>query len=175
MTNSVCAITRFVIPSAASSATRRSLGVSDSTPDSAMRRGREPVATSSSRPCGKRSAPQRVASSMPLRSSSRPRAAAAAAHDRAEVGQRPGVLQPRAGALEHGDGLGQQRLGRPVRRDERLGSQRDAERAGRAEAARRSSSSASERASASCRRARAATIAASERHGTTAGFIAPQP
>jgi hypothetical protein len=47
VTKSACAISRFVGPSAAISATRRSLGVSDSTPLKAIRRGRAPVARSS--------------------------------------------------------------------------------------------------------------------------------
>ena len=46
--NSDCAIWRFVMPFAAISATRRSLGVSDSTPIGVQRRTFSPVAVSSS-------------------------------------------------------------------------------------------------------------------------------
>jgi hypothetical protein len=64
VTKSACAISRFVGPEAASSATRRSLGVSEATPLRAIRRGRAPVASSS---CSARAAscvaPQIVASS----------------------------------------------------------------------------------------------------------------
>ena len=44
VTNSDCAISRVPIPSAASCATRRSLGVSESIPLTAARRGRAPAA-----------------------------------------------------------------------------------------------------------------------------------
>src|SRR5207302_1259167 len=49
VTNSACAISRLVIPSAAILATRRSLAVSASRPLSRSRRGRAPAVTSSSR------------------------------------------------------------------------------------------------------------------------------
>src|SRR5215217_6069493 len=49
VTKSACAISRFVGPAAAISATRRSLGVSDSTPLRAMRRGRAAVGSAERR------------------------------------------------------------------------------------------------------------------------------
>ena len=72
VTNSCCAIPRLVRPLAASSATRRSLGVSASRPLRAIRRGRAPAASSSS--CARvisGAAPERVARSSPRASGSR--------------------------------------------------------------------------------------------------------
>src|SRR6266516_1518201 len=72
VTKSVCAISRLVGPSAAISATRRSLGVSEATPLRAIRRGRAPVASSSLPARAARgAAPQIVASSSAWRSCSR--------------------------------------------------------------------------------------------------------
>ena len=72
VTNSVCAISRLVRPWLASSATRRSLAVSDSRPLRTTRRGRAPVARSSVSACSASgAAPARCAASSASRSSSR--------------------------------------------------------------------------------------------------------
>ena len=68
VTNSVCAMVRFVWPSAASRATRSSLGVNAAGPFSARRRGRAPLARNSSRPRSTSGpAPQMSASAIPSR------------------------------------------------------------------------------------------------------------
>jgi hypothetical protein len=72
VTKSACATSRLLIPSATIAATRRSLGVSASTPVSAVERGLAPAASSSS--CARlvsMIAPHRPASSNPARNDSR--------------------------------------------------------------------------------------------------------
>jgi hypothetical protein len=72
VTNSSCAISRLVRPSAAMRAIRSSLAVSASTPRRMLRRGRAPVALSSSRArSASARAPQRSARSSASRSGSR--------------------------------------------------------------------------------------------------------
>ena len=98
VTKSDCAMSRFVMPPAASSATRRSLGVSESTPERTSRRGRAPVACElrlsgclerrRAEPVGElEAAAEDVA---------RLRAAVPAPQRRAEVDERAGELEPRA-------------------------------------------------------------------------------
>ena len=95
VTNSVSAISRFGRPSAASSAIRRSLGVSAPAPVVSRRRGRAPVARSSASAASSTARPpQRCARSIARRSASRASSTSPArAQRRAEREVRPRGLQ----------------------------------------------------------------------------------
>lgn len=109
VTNSVAAMPRLLCPAAASSAMRRSLGVSASTPARRILRWCTPVALSSS--CA-RAATGYAPHSRAVLGASRSGPLAAAAQRRAELEQRPGALQPRGGDREQ--------LGRRARQRDRL-------------------------------------------------------
>ncbi len=105
VTKSACAISRFVGPSAASSATRRSLGVSDSTPLRAMRRGRAPVARSSlsaRAASGRGAADRRQLERMPKLLAGLG-AAVGSAKRRSQLGARLRVLELRRRPAQHVD------------------------------------------------------------------------
>ena len=97
VTNSVWAISRLVLPIAAISTTRRSLGVSESSPACSLVRGRTPIAASSAR--ARRSsvlAPQRAASASPSNSGSRAAVRCPRGAQRcAQIDQNTGVLEAR--------------------------------------------------------------------------------
>ena len=103
-------MSRLGRPAAASWATRRSLGVSESSPLRTGRRGRPPAAMSSVRARSvSASAPQRWARSSAGRRISRLSVRCpSAAEGGAEVGHGAGVLQSRGGAFEHAYRLAQQ-------------------------------------------------------------------
>ena len=171
VTNSDCAISRFVLPRAASVATLSSLAVSESGPESRARRGRVLEAISSARA-------SEASAVAPARSAS---SSAAFRWSRATVGL------PRRRSSAQGDAVpGPTRAGSarpPAPRRPRLAgrtprtrpaTQRHAERPRRPHSrASPTSSSASGRA-ASTRPPRNMPSAATERHGITDGLRAPQ-
>jgi hypothetical protein len=112
VTKRAWAISQLPRPSAASRVTRRSLGVRASAPLSAVRRGRAPVASSSSRALAAvRSAPQRSASSNASRSGARASrrlpARRSAAQRGAELGERAKPLIARRRVPDRVGGLAQ--------------------------------------------------------------------
>ncbi len=160
VTNSSCAIWRFVSPFAASVAIRFSLGVSASVPWRASRRGRAPVASSSVRARSASGwAPQACAPSMPARSGSRASARRPARRrSGAEIDLGPGQLEPVRRGLELGHGFVQCRV---VAGDEPEPAQREPARERRAPALGQLELLAASASS-------PVRIAACERHGGTA-------
>ena len=138
VTKSACAISLLVRSSAASSATRRSLGVRASRPVTRLLRGRAPDAASSSLPRSTRpSTPVREREVDAARQHlARLRALAVAAVGGAQVDQRARVLELRLGAVEHLDRLLQQAPSLGAALDEAAGAQRRADLVRRAPAAR---------------------------------------
>ena len=110
-TNSACAISRFVSPRSASSATRRSLGVSASVPRTAGRRGRAPAATSSAARVAGEPARAGVVGDVEAQAQrlARRRALAVGMLRGAEVDERARQLQLSGRALQRCDRLLQQR------------------------------------------------------------------
>ena len=95
VTNSACAISRFVRPATASSTIRRSLGVSDATPFNSLRRGRAPAASNSCQACSaSRVEVHWVASSYP-RPSCSPRSGCCLRASQFPAPQAPGHVRAR--------------------------------------------------------------------------------
>ena len=138
--NSSCAISRLVLPAAASRATRSSLAVRASRPVIASRRGLAPAAMSSARawPAMRRAPPVMRQVKPALQLSPRLRALAGPAQRRTVVGERAGQLDRRLRALEHRDRLAEQAETSFPARGQALGAKRDTQRPGPPESACRS-------------------------------------
>ena len=126
----VCAILALPAPAAASAATRRSLGVSESTPERAVRRGRAPAARSSTRARSASAlAPLLAATPSLVEPLPRTSPLAAPAERGALVDQRRGKLDRRVGIAQTVDGRTEELL---------VAAEAERERAGRAPARARS-------------------------------------
>ena len=110
VTNSACAISRFVRPSAASSATRRSLAVREATPRSIARRGRRTRGAQLRLDVLREHHGARPVRDVERLGQQRPRlaTAVAAAQQRAQLRQRPAALEQHAGLLEAAHALSQE-------------------------------------------------------------------
>ena len=179
VTKSACAISRLVGPSAAISATRRSLGVSDSTPLRATRRGRAPVARSSR--LGTRDEGRRRRRSSPARR----RAGGARAPRRGDwpaEAPLPARRAPsrarawRATLAEHVDRLLEQRhAALPPSSEARARAGPPPSARGAPQARASSSSSAASRRASSCSPSWSRASAAGERQAMNAGLTLPTP
>jgi hypothetical protein len=129
VTNSVSAISRFWLPSAASSAMRRSLGVSASAPVVARRRGRAPVARSSASAKSSRGAAAVRDVEGPAQRRAGRLSLAGAAQRGAQLGFGTGALEPRRRGLARRDRLLQQPDFLAAAGHRRRGAQGDGERA----------------------------------------------
>ena len=133
--NSVCAISRLVRPWPASSAMRRSLAVSESSPVRTTRRGRAPVARSSVSACSRERPGARAVGGVECLAEelSRFGAPIAPPEHGAEVGEGARALQSRVATLEGVDGLAEQGRSALAAGNDAGGALGDAERARGAE------------------------------------------